>query len=498
MRMKLAPLVGFCLLIGVVVGWGVSNWTATDVGEGTGEKELLYWQAPMDPSYRSDKPGKSPMGMDLVPVYEGEEPKTAADEAVVRISPGVINQIGIRTAKVTRSDLSREIETVGYIALDEDKTSHIHVRADGWIENLVVKTVGERVQKGDLLFQIYSPTLVNAQAEYLQAIGSGQKGLIAASRTRLRALDVTEAQIEDLLERGSVNNLVDVRASQDGIITELNVGEGMYIQPGTTIASLADLSTVWVVADIFEDQAEWVEEGLTAIVRMPFVLGQFWEGTVEYVYPVLDPVSRTIKVRLSLDNPREQLKPNMYAEVTIRGVPNRDSLSIPREALIRTGTSEHVIVALGDGRFRPVDVVSGMEAGDRVEILFGLSEGDEIVVSGQFLIDSEASLTAGFRRMGQDSGSPEFDSPISATSLDAGAVAVRAEGRITAVLFDEGELRIAHGAISSLGWPAMTMDFSTSVDIDLTEIKRGDNVLFTISKGDGDKYVVTSLSIIKK
>lgn len=498
MRTRLALLVGFCLLIGVVVGWGVSNWTATDVAEGTGERKILYWQAPMDPSYRSDKPGKSPMGMDLMPVYEGEELKIGADEAAVRISPGVINQIGIRTAKVIRSDLSREIETVGYIVLDEDKISHIHVRADGWIENLVVKTEGERVQKGDLLFQIYSPTLVNAQAEYLQAIGSGQKGLIAASRARLRALDVTEGQIEDLLERGTVNDLVDVIAPQDGIITKLNVGEGMYIQPGTTVASLADLSTVWIVADIFEDQAEWVEEGLTAIVRMPFLRGQFWEGTVDYVYPVIDPVSRTIKVRFRLDNPKERLQPNMYVEVTIRGEPERGALSIPREALIRTGKSEHVIMALGEGRFRPVDVVPGMEAGDRIEILFGLDESDEVVISGQFLIDSEASLSAGFRRMGQDSEILERDGAVKKSAPDMNSVAVMIEGRITAVLLDQSQLRIAHGAIPSLGWPAMTMDFIASTDIDLIKVKSGDNVLFTISKGDGDAYVVTSLSIIEK
>jgi membrane fusion protein, copper/silver efflux system len=358
--------------------------------------EILYWVAPMDPNYRRDQPGKSPMGMDLVPVYADA---AGENSGTVSIDPAVVENLGVRTATVERGPLWRRIDTVGYVAFDERRISHIHLRTDGWIEKLSVKSNGERVKQGDLLFELYSPDLVNAQEEYVQALRGNNDYLQQASRERLEALGVSAGQIRQIKKTRRASQRVKVYASQDGIVDSLNVREGMYVKPATEVMALADLSSVWLLVDIFERQSDWVAPGQPAEVRLGYLPGRVWEGEVEFVYPTIDPKTRTLQARLRFDNPDEALKPNMYATVNIYAGPKRDVLSIPREALIKTGSDQRVIVALGGGKFKPRKVTSGMESGDFVEITGGLSEGDRVVTSAQFLIDSEASLKASFTRM---------------------------------------------------------------------------------------------------
>jgi Cu(I)/Ag(I) efflux system membrane fusion protein len=368
-------------------------WPASPAVGAEKQREILYWVAPMDPHYRRDSPGKSPMGMDLVPVY--------ADEAggVVRIDPAVAQNLGVRTAAVERGPLWRRIDTVGYVAFDERKIGHIHLRTDGWIEKLNVKSNGERVKRGDLLFELYSPDLVNAQEEYVQALRSNNDYLTQASRERLEALGISAAQIEQITRQRRAAQRIRIYASQDGIIDSLNVREGMYVKPDTEVMALADLSSVWLLVDVFERQSDWVTPGQPAEVRLSYLPGRVWQGEVEFVYPTIDPKTRTLQARLRFDNPDEALKPNMYATVNIYAGPKKDVLSIPREALIKTGDGQRVIVALGEGRFKPREVIAGIESGDFVEIRHGLKEGDRVVTSTQFLIDSEASLKASFDRM---------------------------------------------------------------------------------------------------
>jgi membrane fusion protein, copper/silver efflux system len=358
------------------------------------EKKILYWVAPMDASYRRDEPGKSPMGMDLVPVYSSE-----GDGVEVKVSPAVINNLGVRTAKVERGPLWRRIDTVASVDYDESKLSHIHLRTEGWIENLAVRSEGERVKKGDRLFNVYSPKLVNAMEEYLQALNSNNRRLVSASKDRLISLGISRKQIRKLEKTKKVPQTVVVYAQQDGVVAALNIREGMYVKPASEIMRLADLSSVWVLAEVFENQVDWVELGQDAEVSLSYLPGKLWDGKVEYIYPSLDPKTRTLKVRLQFDNPDEELKPNMYAHINIYGGAKKNILMIPREALIRTGQEQRVIVALGEGRFAPQDVNAGIESGDWVEIISGVSEGDNVVVSGQFLIDSEASLKASLMRM---------------------------------------------------------------------------------------------------
>jgi membrane fusion protein, copper/silver efflux system len=362
-----------------------------------GEQEVLYWVAPMDPNYRRDKPGKSPMGMDLIPVYADAE----VEGGVVSISPVVVQNLGIRTAKAEISRLWRGIDTVGYVDYDESKVSHIHLRTEGWIEKLEVQSEGERVRKGDFLFDVYSPKLVNAQEELLTALETGNKGLISATRERLRALGISEKQIKQLQQDKKVKQRISIFAPQDGVVSELPVREGMFVKPAQKVMTLGDLSSVWLLAEVFERQVEWVKVGQTAEVRLSYIPGEVWHGKVEYIYPSLDTVTRTLKVRLRFDNPGEHLKPNMYANVKIFGGASKDNIVIPLEGLIRTGREERVILSLGEGRFAARTVTAGIESGDYVEILDGVEQGDEIVTSGQFLIDSEASMRASINRMSE-------------------------------------------------------------------------------------------------
>ena len=370
---------------------------------GSTEREILYWVAPMDANYRRDEPGKSPMGMDLVPVYADEVDSQAG---VVKIDPTIVNNLGVRTALAERGSLSRRIETVGYVGYDEDTLQHVHTRVEGWIEKLVTKAAGDPITKGQLLFELYSPTVVNAQQEYLAALRSGNTALQRASEERLDALGVSAGEIEILREDRRVKQRIRAYAPTDGVIAHLGVAEGEFVTAATDVMSIAELNRIWVLAEVFERQASSVKAGQHAMVQLDYLPGQMWHGTVDYVYPELDAKTRTLKVRLRFDNADEVLRPNMFARVTIHGETTGDVVHVPREALIRGGTVDRVVVALGDGRFRSQPVNVGIESGDRVAILEGLSAGDPIIVSGQFLIDSESNIESALSNLEQESAEP--------------------------------------------------------------------------------------------
>ncbi len=383
------------LVIGILIGRGSTPAHVAVQGEPT-DREILYWVAPMDPNYRRDEPGKSPMGMDLVPVYADE---VASKPGVVSIDPTLVNNLGVRTALAERGTLPRRIETVGYIGYDEDTLQHVHTRVEGWIENLVTTATGDPVKKGQLLFELYSPTLVNAQQEYIAALSSSTAGLRTASRDRLAALGVTEREIDRLDKERTARQRVRIYAETDGVIASLGVREGMFVTPATEVMSIAQLDKVWVVAEVFERQSAWVEPGQTATVELDYLPGTVLNGTVDYVNPELDPKTRTLKVRLRFDNEGTRLLPNMFARVVIEGAPIDNIVHVPREAVIRGGSSSRVVVDSGDGMFESRRVLVGIESGDRVAIRRGLREGERVVTSAQFLIDSESNIDAALERM---------------------------------------------------------------------------------------------------
>ncbi len=401
--------VAIALVIGFVAGRFGSAGSDDGSGKTTaGEREILYWVAPMDPNFRRDEPGKSPMGMDLVPVYADEASTDGPD--VVSIDPAIVNNLGVRTASAERRVLSRRIETVGYVGYDEDTLHHVHTRVDGWIEKLAVNATGDPVRQGQVLFELYSPTLVNAQEEFLATSGSAVQGLADASRQRLLALGVNQGEIDQLARDRRVRQRIQVFAQSDGFIAHLGVREGIYVTPATEIMSIAELDQVWVLAEVFERQAAWVRPGQRADVELDYLPGKRWQGTVDYVYPELDEKTRTLKVRLRFDNADQVLRPNMFTRVTILGTETDAVVHVPRAAVIRGGKVNRVIVSLGDGRFRAQPVDIGIESGDRVEIRRGVAPGEQVVTSGQFLIDSESNIDAALARF-QSSGANESSMP---------------------------------------------------------------------------------------
>jgi len=361
-------------------------------------RKILYWVAPMDPAYRRENPGKSPMGMDLVPVYADA---MVGEPGSVKISPTVENNLGVKTARVERRNLSRIIDTVGYVRVDENNIGHIHTYTDGWIKTLKVKTTGELVKKGQLLLELYSPTLNNAQGELLLALKNNNSRLIRAGEKKLLTLGMAQSQINQLRKTRRVMERVKIYATQGGVVSQLKVRVGKFVKPATDLMTIEDLSSIWIIAEVFERQAGWVAAGQPASATLLYLPGKTWRGQVDYVYPELDQKTHTLRVRLTFPNPDLTMKPKMYALIKISSRAVKNALAIPRAALIRTGAGDRVILALGNGRFKAQPVKIGIESGGYYQILAGLKAGEMIVTSAQFLIDSESNLNAGFSRMNQ-------------------------------------------------------------------------------------------------
>ena len=499
MRRRIA-FSGVLLLLGLALGYAIAVFGPFSADRGapmaeadTTERKILYWVAPMDPNFRSDRPGKSPMGMDLIPVYEGEDP--GDETGSIRIDPSVVNNIGVQTARAEAAALNPPISTVGRILYDEERVIHIHLRSEGWIERLAVRAVGEPVEKGDLLFDVYSPDLVNAQAEFLQVLRGGRANLIEAARERLRALDISEGQIDELETTRAVRQYVNFYAPISGAVTELNVADGQFVKPETEIMALADLSVVWLISDVFESQVDRIRVGATVRARSKFEPGEELVGTVDYIYPDLEPVTRTVPVRTVLSNSDNRLKPGMFMTVRIAGAQRPEATIIPRQALIRTGRQERVIVALGDGRFEPRLVESGIEADGMIEILQGLEPGTVVVTSGQFLIDSESSFS-GASLLLMDAETRRDDAPRSATegqvAEPAGGDRIEGLGQIEAIDSAERTLIVAHEPIPELGWSAMSMAFAVDPALSLDAFRSQQNVRFILVERQG-RYVITDM-----
>ena len=472
------------LVTGIGIGLAFSHRSSTPelaaVTESAGaEREILYWKAPMDPNFRSDKPGKSSMGMELVPVYAADSDE---DESVVTISPQVVNNLGVRTEQAQYGVLSRRIDTVGYVGYDEDTLQHIHTRVDGWIESLEITATGDPVSRGQILFELYSPTLVNAEEEYLTALRSGNLALLTASRERLAALGVSSGEINRLKQSRIVNQRMAVTAQRDGIVADLGVREGQFITPASDVMSIANLDRVWVLAEVFERQADWIQPGQRAEVELDYLPGKRLQGTVDYVYPELDPKTRTLKVRMRFDNEYGLFRPNMFARVTIHGTETAAVVHVPRQALIRGGATNRVVLALGDGKFRAQPVLIGIESGDRVEILSGIGTTDLVVTSGQFLIDSESNVESALARM------DERVTEKPASSVQVAAI-------VRGIDMTKQKITLYHEPIAEWSWPAMTMGFAVDNEHLLMGLGEGQAIDVTIEEQVGGIYVITAVSL---
>lgn len=382
----------------------------TDNISSSGGKEILYYRAPMDPTYISPKPGKSPMGMDLVPVYAGEE----TYGSTVRINPATVQNIGVRTATVIKKDLYQNIRTVGRVDYDETQVGFVQTKFSGWIEKTYVDKTGQKVRKGDTLLEIYSPQLVTAQEEYLetyrrlnQAIKENRtisienlKSTLISTRKRLKNFDISNDQIDRLENEQLINKTLKINSPYSGIVDKKHVQDGMEVKPGMKLYSISDVNNVWVYADVYEYETPWIQEGRDATMTLSYIPGKKFKGKVDYIYPYLDSKTRTLKVRLTFPNTDNVLKPGMYANVNISSVQINNAIAVPTEAVMFSGERNLVFIALGEGRFAPRDVIIGIESGDGFyEIKEGLQAGELVVTSSQFLLDSESKLQESIAKM---------------------------------------------------------------------------------------------------
>ncbi|HSG90388.1 MAG TPA: efflux RND transporter periplasmic adaptor subunit [Pseudomonadales bacterium] len=452
MNPRLLIVAAVALAIGALAGHFLMPAAPSAQAGRDAERAPLYWVAPMDPDYRRDAPGKSPMGMDLVPVYEDGAEGAAPG---VHVDPTMAHNFGVRLATVTRAPLDDGFSTLGSVALAEPLITHVHPRVSGWVERLSVSAEGDPVRAGDVLLELYSPELVRAQEEFLIARRSSDTGLAEASRTRLHALGMEPAQIDVLARRGTVLERMPVRAEADGFVIELKVREGMYIEPRTEVMAFGKTDPVWVFAEVFEHQVSAVAVGQAARLTLDSLPGREWQGDVEYLYPQLDLPMRTLQVRMRFANPDGALRPGMFGRVRLSGMDATPVLLVPREALIRGAgdAPDRVVVALADDRYRARAVRIGRVAGDRVEILAGLREGERVVASGQFLIDSESDVDAEFLRMGAGVAGVEAASvvPPAGRAAEAKNHAGMNHGDM-----DHGDMD--HGAMNHGGKEAEVMD----------------------------------------
>ena len=328
-------------------------------------RKIKYWVSPMDPGYVRDQPGKAPCGMDLVPVYEDTGAGAAAPGAI-SVSPATLQSMGVRTAKVQVRPLSRLTLAVGRVNFNERNLSTITTKINGWVERLYVSATGDPVRKGQALLSIYSPELVSSQEEYLLAVrnlkamktspvkemAEGARRLAEASRRRLEYFDIGPAQINALERSGQVKKYLTLSSPANGIVTKRLVTQGMYVQAGMPLLEVADLSTVWVDADIYQYELPWIKVGQPVTMTLDYMPGETFPGKIDYVYPYLKEATRTAKVRLRFRNPGLKLKPEMFAQVKIESLVAHNAVVVPADAVIDTGLKQHVFIALGQGRFR--------------------------------------------------------------------------------------------------------------------------------------------------
>jgi len=488
------PVAFGILLGGLITGAAFSYLFAESNGKepsaSSAKDKPLYWVAPRDANYRRDKAGKSPMGMDMVPVYQDSNQGPDAGVGTIRISSDVINNLGVRTSTAKIKPLHAEINTVGYIAYDEEKMVHIHPRVEGWVEKLYVQAVGESVTKNQALYEIYSPELVNAQEELVLALNRSNRQLIKAAENRLLALQIPQSAISQLIKTKQVQQTITFYSPQNGVVETLNIREGFYVQPGLTVMSIADLSQVWVEAEVFERQANQVKAGAPVTMTLDYLPGQSWQGQVDLIYPTLDVKTRTVKLRLRFSNEKGAFKPNMFAQIAIHSTDADNTLLIPKEALIRTGKQDRVVLALGEGSFKSIAVTVGRYDNENVEIITGLSEGDKVVSSAQFLLDSESSKSSDFKRMyseneGSDATASEEPMPVS----------VWVQGEITNLMAGHKMLTLEHEAIPQWDWPEMVMDFLVIDSVDFSRLKLGLTLHVEISKTAEGDYIISNIHI---
>jgi Cu(I)/Ag(I) efflux system membrane fusion protein len=504
-----AATVGAALAVGYFVGrLGVPapNKDTTAPGAPTaqtaeakpGERKVLYYRNPMGLPDTSPVPKKDPMGMDYIPVYEGED---QGAPGTVKVTADRIQTLGVRTEPVSRRSLARSVRAVGTIEIDERGQHTVSPKFEGWIEKLHVNTTGQAVTRGQPLAEVYSPELVSAQREYLIAYNAtkslsgagtdaqaGVQQLAGAALERLRNWDISEAQLQRLREGGEPRRTLTLVAPASGIIVKDPPVAGMRFMPGEPLFRIADLSHVWLIGDVFEQDLALVRVGTGVTMSVSSYPDRTFPGKVTFIYPTLNPETRTARVRIELANPRGELKPGMYGTVMIDAGPKREVLTVPDSAVIDSGMRQTVLVALGEGRFEPREVKLGARGEGFVEVLSGVKDGESVVTRANFLIDSESNLKAALSGFTAEKNA----------SPGGGGPTVSGEGSVVEIDVTGNKVTLDHDPIPALKWGRMEMEFGAAPGVLPKTLKPGDRVKFDMRAGKPGEYVITRVEPIAR
>ena len=507
--MKQAATLTLGIVLGALIAGGGVYWlcgknvTSTEsaaTGSSSPERKILYYRNPMGLPDTSPTPKKDPMGMDYIPVFEGDDggrDSGPASANSIRISTEKVQKLGVRTEAAQRRVLDRVVRAAGRVEPDERRIYAISPKFEGYVERLHVNVTGQPVGKGQPLFEVYSPELVSAQREYAiaaQGVESlkgadataqaGMQQLAESSLARLKNWDISEAQVKALARSGETKRTLTFRSPVAGVVTEKKALQGMRFMPGEALYQIADLSAVWVVADVFEQDIGLLKTGANARVRINAYPDTVFDGRIAYVYPTLNAETRTVPVRIELANPGLRLKPAMFAQVELPVGARGEVVTVPLSAVIDSGTRQIVLVQSGEGRFEPRQVRLGARGDSYVEVIEGVTDGEPVVVAANFLIDAESNLKAALGGLGSDGAAK---APASAT------VGHRAEGTVDEFDAGTGMLTVSHGPVETLKWPAMTMEFKSANTGLLKDLKPGARIDFEfVERGQGE-WVITAI-----
>ncbi len=480
------------------------------LGSESKKGKILYYRNPMGHPDTSPVPKKDSMGMDYLPVYEGEEPPSG--NSVVKISTEKIQKLGVRTEVAALRELTRTVRAVATVQADERRLHTIAPKFEGWIQRLYVNTTGQAVRKGEALMDVYSPELITAQHEYLIArkgmqsvegsgpeVRAGMQRLSENALQRLRNWDISETELQALQREGAIRQYLSLRSAVSGMVVEKHAIQGQRFMPGEVLYQIADLSKVWMLADVFEQDLAMVHPGQTATIRVDAYPDKIFNGKVTFVYPTVMPETRTAKVRIELPNTQGLLKPAMYGRVEFASAHSKDKvLTVPDSAVLDTGIRRLVLVDLGGGRFEPRTVKLGIHADGYAEVLGGLEAGETVVVSANFLIDAESNLKAALGGFGHqppgptlgENGQAKPGAPMTAPGAAPAPASHHGVGNIKEMDWAHATVTIAHDPIASLNWPAMTMDFRARDPALLRPLKPGQKVDFEIVEESAGEYVI--------
>jgi len=491
------------LAVGIAAGWGIASWRSStqhgavgavapaSAASASAERKVLYWYDPMSPTQKFDKPGKSPfMDMQLVPRYAEEGAAAAGSDPGLAVSTQAQQALGLRLVTVETRAIGASVEAVGTVQLNERDISIVQARTAGFVERVYARAPGDVVAAGAPLVDLLNPEWLGAQQEYLAVKAVGDAALARAARQRLLLLGMPVATVDSIERTGQPVAVQTISAPAGGVISELMVRAGMTVAPGMTLARINGLGTVWLEAALPEAQAAAIQPGQAVEARFAALPGEVVKGRVAAILPEGNRETRTLRVRIELPNPQQRLKAGLFAQVSLRG-PQRQALVVPAEAVIRTGKRALVYLSEQPGRYRPVEVEIGEQVADRIVIRSGLAAGQQVVASGQFLVDSEASLQGVLARAAAPAAPAASAAP--ATGTTAGKPAAPAEahrGRGVVVAIEGDMLTLTHEPIPSLQWPVMTMPFKLAGRQLAQGLAKGQTVEFGLAK-QGDDYVIT-------